>query len=1223
MKRKSFSSKAVFTTTLAILGFIFASLAQSPLAQAAGPITGTVFRDFNGNGTRDPDEIGVPGVTVTAYDSTGAAVESTTTLADGSYTLNPAAAGPYRIEFTGFLETDQPGPYGTNSGTTVQFVPDGVSSGIDLGLNYPRHYRQADPRYVGPHSTNGSPTHPSNSGRPSLYTVLYSDQTAPETYPGSLIEAATQDQVGSLWSLAYNRHTQDLYGSALVRRHSGLGPGGAGAIYRFANFDPNTTGNTASIWYTFPSTSVGTVDDETTRFPGAGAGYGQEGGCYECYNLDPSTVGQVGKAGIGDMDLSDDGRYLYVVTLADRALHRLDTTENPPTAITIAGAPWQNNAGCQGERRPWAVTYYRDEVYVGTVCDATTALANNTCDFMTACAALTAQVYIYNPAANSWSTAFVNDIELTYERDLYATVAGPYWHPWVDDWATMAPYVEYQSDVDFGQPVLSDISFDVDGSMLLGFLSRSALQLGYNATAPDNADNAATLEEVIFSGGDLLRAGRNGFTGPFTLESGGIVPSPSGPLTGTNVTPKGPGNGEFYDDNWKLGASDLAAGSLLVLPGSNQVGNLTIDAFCFGGMGIRFYDRATGAYLNLGRQFYNGVPTDCDLAPGGHGIGKANSMGDLELILDAAPVEIGNRVWFDNNRNGIQDPDEDPVPNVTVSLYAPDGSFLASATTDALGTYYFSNANGTNLGHAIYNISGLTTNTTGFQVRLDNPNDYAPGGPLYEYTLTTPNVQTGNNDLSGDISDSDGTLADPNAPIGLGNYPTAVVDVAGPGFNNHTFDFGFNQTFDLALRKTLAVGQAAVVDPEALVNFTITVFNQGSFTAQNVTITDYLPAGLSLEDSDWTAGPNNTATITLPGPIAPGDSTSVDITVRVDADASPGTFINTAEISRAEDLNGNTPVDIDSTPDNDPNNDGNIIDDEINQTPPNDEDDHDIAEVTLVQNFDLALRKTRATGQSATVNPEDLVNFTISIFNQGNTTAQNVTITDYLPAGLSLEDSDWTAGPNNTATITLPGPIAPGDSTSVDITVRVDADASPGTFINTAEISRAEDLNGNTPVDIDSTPDNDPNNDGNIIDDEINQTPPNDEDDHDIAEIEILGPTNIGLNFFRASMLQQGIKLEWQTSFEQNTWGFHILRSSQASLSQAERITDQLIVGQGRGSLGASYSWLDTSAQPNQSYYYWLVEHEIGGATHTFGPFKAESMPSANYSIFLPHIRHP
>ena len=39
-------------------------------------------------------------------------------------------------------------------------------------------------------------------------------------------------------------------------------------------------------------------------------------------------------------------------------------------------------------------------------------------------------------------------------------------------------------------------------------------------------------------------------------------------------------------------------------------------------------------------------------------------MSDVELLCDAAPIEIGNRVWHDVNGNGIQDPSEPGINGV-------------------------------------------------------------------------------------------------------------------------------------------------------------------------------------------------------------------------------------------------------------------------------------------------------------------------------------------------------------------------------------------------------------------------------------------------------------------------------------------------------------------------------------------------------------------------------
>jgi len=299
--------------------------------------------------------------------------------------------------------------------------------------------------------------------------------------------------------------------------------------------------------------------------------------------------------------------------------------------------------------------------------------------------------------------------------------------------------------------------------------------------------------------------------------------------------------------------------------------------------------------------------------------------------------------------------------------------------------------------------------------------------------------------------------------------------------------------FDLALIKQLASGQADLVRPGSLVTFTITVFNQGGVPAQNVLITDYLPTGLSLFDSDWAAGSGNTATITLPGPITPGGRATVDITVEVSSTFT-GTAVNFAEITDAEDPDGSHPVDIDSTPDSMDDNDGPVTDDAVDNTN-GDEDDHDPAEIRS-EIFDLALLKTLATGQDALISIGDQVTFTITVINQGTLDANDVVVTDYIPAGMTLADSDWT-GSGATASITLAGILPAGGQREVDITLTVNA---AGDLVNFAEISE-----DNSPIDdIDSIPDPNPSNDGLVKDDEVNGLN-GDEDDHDPATVTVTG----------------------------------------------------------------------------------------------------------------------
>ena len=77
---------------------------------------------------------------------------------------------------------------------------------------------------------------------------------------------------------------------------------------------------------------------------------------------------------------------------------------------------------------------------------------------------------------------------------------------------------------------------------------------------------------------------------------------------------------------------------------------------------------------------------------------------------------IGNRVWLDEDGDGVQDAGEDGIPGVTVNLRDSNGTVIATTTTDANGEYIF-----TGLAAADYSVavdtttlpSGLAANQTG------------------------------------------------------------------------------------------------------------------------------------------------------------------------------------------------------------------------------------------------------------------------------------------------------------------------------------------------------------------------------------------------------------------------------------------------------------------------------------------------------------------------------
>ena len=338
----------------------------------------------------------------------------------------------------------------------------------------------------------------------------------------------------------------------------------------------------------------------------------------------------------------------------------------------------------------------------------------------------------------------------------------------------------------YPQPILSGIEFDaVDGSMILGILDRTGNQVG-QANFSTN-----TSSGTLYTGnsaGDILRAAKS--SGNFILESNGT--------SGSNTTvgagnKQGPGGGEYYytdrfrqgdgsavggsggnlgigditNNNLGLDHEENSTGSLGLLPGKGEVLTSAYDAITSWYTGaIRYYTNTTGVASN-GELLYTGSDVSV--------FGKANGLGDIEIITGPAPIELGNRVWLDANANGIQDADENGISGVTVQLIKAN-VVIATAVTDVNGEYYFSSdATRTSTSSAIYNITQLTPNSN-FIIRVPNITGASKQSKLspYDLTITVIGKQT---------TDNDG--------IAVGNNADANVTTGVAGENDHTWDFGF------------------------------------------------------------------------------------------------------------------------------------------------------------------------------------------------------------------------------------------------------------------------------------------------------------------------------------------------------------------------------------------------------------------------------------------------
>ncbi|MEA3337762.1 MAG: hypothetical protein U9R25_17845 [Chloroflexota bacterium] len=77
--------------------------------------------------------------------------------------------------------------------------------------------------------------------------------------------------------------------------------------------------------------------------------------------------------------------------------------------------------------------------------------------------------------------------------------------------------------------------------------------------------------------------------------------------------------------------------------------------------------------------------------------------------------------------------------------------------------------------------------------------------------------------------------------------------------------------------------------------------------------------------------------------------------------------------------------------------------------------------------------------------------------------------------------------------------------------------------------------------------------------------------------------------------------ISWTTAMEFDNEGFNVLRAQSAG-GEAVRVNPELIPSQGPTSQGHSYEYLDTSAQPDTEYWYWIEDVDVSGATSVTGP---------------------
>jgi len=460
----------------------------------------------------------------------------------------------------------------------------------------------------------------------------------------------------------------------------------------------------------------------------------------------------------------------------------------------------------------------------------------------------------------------------------------------------------------YPQPMLADIEFD-NGDMVIAIMDRTGHQTANAQRRSDSGTftdvdpaGAIALVDVVEAAGDLLRACA---TGPasWQIESNGQCGDTT--TAGSN-NQEGVDGGEYYfEDAFLTAHPEVLTGGLEQVPGHPEVAYAAYDPILwnrdFNSGGIQWASNEFGTWQR-GYRLYDtrtGQPT----------FAKANGLGDLEAMCEAAPIEIGNFVWIDADNDGLQDPGEAPVAGVVIGLYDSLGNLIATVETNADGQYLFSsdttrpdvNSSGTGTPEFDYGVPGLLPENDYTVAVLDS--NFDPGGSLFGWNPTVADNTANRRDSDG-VTVSVGSGAD-EATLGT------ELTTGTSGENNHKFDFGFvAPRYDLALVKTLAPTQSAWIVGGDAVDYVVSIRNQGNVASGTFVVTDVIPFGMSFISATGTgfscsfvagtppAIPDEVSCVYTPpaaADLAPGDDAVINLTLQAD-DLNQAPFRNWAEI---------------------------------------------------------------------------------------------------------------------------------------------------------------------------------------------------------------------------------------------------------------------------------------------------------------------------------------
>ena len=615
---------------------------------------------------------------------------------------------------------------------------------------------------------------------------------------------ASYQETGSLWGTDYQCSTGKVFASAVLKRHSGLGPYVAPALdggvqdvpvdgIYMIEYKPQEQLIGAFTLQGVNGIDLGTVkrevisreiiltdDQMESSDPYALVMQHDTIELTESYDID--AFDKVGKTGFGSLSMGPSDRYAWVINLHQKNIIRIevgsgrdlptDGSAIDPSLVDVYPIDYSELPSCNGELRPWAIEFHNGTGYVGLVCDASISQSSED---------LVGYVLSFDPdQLNVLENDFdlVMDFPLNYRRENIFDV-DQQWQAWVSEW----PHPISDDDLEeyYAQPILTDLEFDSKNRMIISLIDRFGFQASRENVAADLSDQTPTF--TANAAGDILLAcpTENGL---YEIEGAGGCThnndsgtSEHGSLALDNDGPAGAGEYFPYDHLTDYSGNspahyEIAVGASAIHPHHENVLHNVYDPMTANySLGVHQYDLNDGT-LGIAYQ----------ITPGN--VSKANGLGDFSLISELVSLEIGNYVWIDENENGIQESWEQPVSGVNVSLLDMSGEVLATVQTDENGAYYFKDSTP--------GFDGLQPFTMYHLVLGDNQYDEEESLILGRYKLTQANANAG---FLQDERDSDFKEI-PGQPTNYEGFPSLKITTGARGQVDHSFDAGLVEVED-------------------------------------------------------------------------------------------------------------------------------------------------------------------------------------------------------------------------------------------------------------------------------------------------------------------------------------------------------------------------------------------------------------------------------------------